>query len=338
MDSKTPQEVRVRIEKSIAPGVGICLIIASAAWVLGQNFVVVGGAIFAIIIGMAVRLFWNPPGLFGSGIKFASKKVLQYAIIFLGFQMNIVRVLETGRDSLFLILLSLSSAFLAAYFVGRILKIESNTNILIGVGTAICGGSAIAAAAPVIGADDQEIAQSISTIFLFNIVAVFAFPVLGRLLGMSDAGFGIWAGVAINDTSSVTAAAISFSAEALTFAVIVKLTRTLMIIPVTVGLAFKTPKEKNGGKIKITNVFPFFILGFIGTSLVATSGMIPAATLVLLAQLSKFMIVVAMSAIGLSTDVVSLVKNGKKPIALGFICWAAVAVATISAMAAIKIR
>jgi len=324
--------------KAITPGLMICLTIAPVAWFLGQNFKVIGGAIFAILIGMLVRLFWNPPGVFENGIKFTSKKVLQYAIIFLGFEMNIFRVMETGKDSIFIIFVSLTSAFLTAWFIGRLIKIEENTKTLIGVGTAICGGSAIAAAAPAIGADDREIAQSISTIFLFNIAAVFVFPTLGRLLGMSDPGFGIWAGAAINDTSSVTAAAISFSAEALKFAVIVKLTRTLMIIPVTLGLALKAAKEKGvSRKIKIISIFPFFILGFLVTSLIATSGIIPTEVISGLAKLSKFMIVAAMSAIGLSTSIVSLVKNGKKSICLGFICWAAVAVSTISVMYIMKI-
>lgn len=324
--------------KDITPGLMLCLVFAPIAWVLGQNFMVIGGAIFAIMIGMFVRLFWDPPGIFESGIKFTSKKALQYAIIFLGFGMNIVRVMETGRDSLLIIFVSLTAAFLTAYLIGRIIQIEENTVTLIGVGTAICGGSAIAAVAPVIGADDREIAQSISTIFLFNIAAVFVFPVLGRLLGMSDPGFGMWAGAAINDTSSVTAAAISFSAEALKVAVIVKLTRTLMIIPVTLGLALKTAKEKGaGGKVKITNIFPFFILGFLVTSLLATSGIVPVEWINGLTNLSKFMIVVAMSAIGLSTNIVSLIKNGKKPLCLGFICWLAVAFSTISVLAAMKI-
>lgn len=320
--------------KKLAPGLTICLAISPAAWFLGQSFRVVGGAVFAIVIGMLVRFFWAPPETFKDGIKFTSKKMLQYAIVLIGFDMNIVKVVETGKDSIFVILFSLTAAFGTAFLVGRLIKIEGNSATLIGVGTAICGGSAIAATAPVIGADDEEIARSISTIFLFNIVAVFAFPALGRLMGMGDADFGVWAGSAINDTSSVIAAAGSWSDDALKLATIVKLTRTLMIVPVTLFLAVMTARKKGGdGRFKITNVFPFFVLGFLIASLIATSGIIPAGLTRTFVQAGKFMIVVAMSAVGLSTDIVSLVKNGKKPILLGLSCWIAVALSSIFVLA-----
>ena len=312
--------------------------IAFAAWLLGQQFAVIGGAVFAIVIGMLTRFFWNPPGTFEGGIKFTSKKVLQYAIILLGFEMNIVKVMETGRDSLFVMIFSLAAAFGTAYLVGRLMKIKANSTMLIGVGTAICGGSAIAATAPVIGADDDEIAQSVSTIFLFNIIAVFIFPALGHILGMSDFGFGIWAGTAINDTSSVVAAASSWSDGALKLATIVKLTRTLMIVPITLVLALVTFKKQGaGGDFKVTKIFPFFVLGFLAASLAATSGIIPAEYSRTFVQIGKFMIIAAMSAIGLSTNIVALIKNGKKPIFLGLACWAAVAVSTIIALIIMKV-
>jgi len=326
-----------RITK-IIPGLAICIVIASLAWVLGQNIKIVGGAVFALIIGMLVRLLWTPSLRFTGGIKFSSKKVLQYAIILLGLEMNIIRVLETGRDSLFVMLFSLAAAFGAAYLVGRSIKVEANSATLIGVGTAICGGSAIAAAAPVIGAKDEEIAQSISTIFLFNIIAVFIFPAFGRLLGMGDAGFGIWAGTAINDTSSVLAAASSWSDDTLKLAAIVKLTRTLMIVPVTFALALIVAKKKGtGGKAAMSKIFPFFVLGFLAASLIASTGIIPPAYSNAFVQAGKFMIVAAMSAIGLSTNIITLIKNGKRPIILGAVCWIAVALSTILALVVIDI-
>ena len=319
--------------KEIVPGLAICLVIAPVAWILGQNIRVIGGAIFALVIGMLIRLLWTPQALFAGGIKFTSKKILQYAIILLGFEMNIVKVLETGRDSLFVMLFSLVSAFVVAYVIGRLIKVEANSATLIGVGTAICGGSAIAAAAPVIGAKDEEIAQSISTIFLFNIIAVFVFPALGRLLGMGDASFGIWAGTAINDTSSVVAAASSWSDDTLKLATIVKLTRTLMIVPVTLVLALYAAKKKGtGGKAKMSKIFPFFVLGFLAASLIASAGIIPAEYSSMFVRIGKFMIVAAMSAIGLSTNIVSLIKNAKKPIFLGAVCWIAVASSTLLAL------
>ncbi len=178
--------------------------------------------------------------------------------------MNLSRVLEVGGQSLLLMLFTLSAAFLTAWLGSRLLRLEPVTSVLVGVGTAICGGSAIAAVAPVVRAKDEEVATAISTIFLFNVMAVFLFPAMGHAMGMSDLGFGMWAGTAINDTSSVVAAAYSYSDAAGGMATIVKLARTLMIIPVTFALALYTAgKERSeGSNFKMSRVFPWFVLGF----------------------------------------------------------------------------
>ena len=184
-----------------------------------------------------------------SGIGFPGKTVLQYSIIFLGFSLDLGVVARVGAQSLAVMLFTLTAAFITACLVGKALKLDTNLKILVGVGTSICGGSAIAAAAPVIQASDEEVTLSISTIFLFNIVAVFLFPALGHLMGMSASAFGLWAGTAINDTSSVVAAAFSYGDAAGRFATVVKLTRTLMIIPVTLVLAFVArPRSQAAGK------------------------------------------------------------------------------------------
>jgi uncharacterized integral membrane protein (TIGR00698 family) len=187
------------------PGLLLALSIAFPAWYLGKQFPIMGGPVFGILIGIIIA-FWKRPSFFNEGIKFTSKKLLQTAIILLGFEMNLYNVFKVGSQSLLVMLFTLSAAFLTAWLLGRILKLKGNISTLIGVGTAICGGSAIAATAPVIKAEDKEIAFSISTIFLFNVAAVFIFPAIGHLINMSDVGFGIWAGTAINDTSSVVAA------------------------------------------------------------------------------------------------------------------------------------
>lgn len=187
-------------------GILLCLVIAVPAWYLGKLFPVVGGPVLAILIGLLVAIIPRKPSL-QSGIQFTSKKVLQYAIILLGFDMNLFHILEVGRQSLAIIIVTISTALIVAYLISRLLKIPSKTAILIGVGSSICGGSAIAATAPVIDADDEDVAKSISTIFLFNVLAAFLFPAAGMALGMSDQGFGMWAGTAVNDTSSVVAAA-----------------------------------------------------------------------------------------------------------------------------------
>ena len=330
-------------KNNVLPGVLLCLSLALAAWYLGIQFPIIGGPVFAILLGMAVTLalpqWQTKPVLahysFSKGVTFTSKKLLQLSIILLGFEMNLFRVIEVGSQSLVVMAFTLSAAFLTAFFVGKFLKVNDKMTILVGVGTAICGGSAIAATAPVIEADDESIAHAISTIFLFNILAVFLFPPLGRFMGLSDLGFGMWAGTAVNDTSSVVATGVAWSAvagntAALTFATIVKLTRTLMIVPITLILAFLTVRSKkeksaDAQHFSIVKVFPWFVLGFLLSAIANTFMGIPAEISHNLTQLGKFMIVMAMVAIGLNTHLKKLLLNGIKPIMLGLCCWFAVA-------------
>jgi uncharacterized integral membrane protein (TIGR00698 family) len=215
------------------PGALLCLAMAVPAWLLGKQVPVAGGAVFGILLGMMLANFWHYPPKFGPGIKNTSKRVLQAAIVLLGFQMNLGHVLGLSGRAFLLVITSIITAFLTAYIVGRLIGLGDNEKTLIGIGTAICGGSAVAAAAPVIDASEKEVARAISTIFLFNLIAVFIFPTVGHLMQMSDLRFGMWAGSAINDTSSVVAAGYSFSNAAGNTATVVKLTRTLMLIPVT---------------------------------------------------------------------------------------------------------
>ncbi len=336
--------------REMIPGVGLCLLIAFVAFMLGKSIPIVGGSVFGILSGILAgqllrRREVNPAqkGMtgktFSAGIRFTSKKLLQCAIILLGFEMNMARVLQVGMQSLSVMVFTLAAAFLTAWLMGKALGIASNEKILIGVGTAICGGSAIAATAPIIQAKDEEVAHAISTIFLFNVIAVFLFPLLGRLLGLSDAGFGIWAGTAINDTSSVVAAGAAWSGQAgnngaLAIATIVKLTRTLMIVPVTLVLAIHAARKiQNGktGRFSLRKVFPWFVLGFVLTGCVNTFLPIPEAVSAGLVAAGKFLIVMAMSAIGLNTDLKKLMTSGSKPILLGLCCWIAVAVVSLLA-------
>ena len=216
------------------------------------------------------------------------------------------------------------------------MHIPSKISTLIGVGSSICGGSAVAATAPVIEADDEEVAQAISVIFLFNIVAALIFPSIGMALGMTTEGFGLFAGTAINDTSSVTAAAAAWDgmhigSNALEIATIVKLTRTLAIIPITLVLAFiRTKKEKDSNsKVSMKKIFPFFIIYFLIASVLTTVFSLPVSITGPIKEISKFFIIMAMSAIGLNTNIVKLVKSGGKPIFMGLCCWIAIAVVSI---------
>jgi len=300
------------------------------------------GMMLSLFFPYLTRFKWRSGGL-EKGIKMTSKKLLQLSIILLGFGMNLFHVFKVGSQSIMVILVTLSAAFVTAYFVGRFLNLDGKVTTLIGVGTSICGGSAIAAAAPVIEASDEEVAQAISTIFLFNVLAVFIFPPLGRWLGLSDMGFGMWAGTAINDTSSVVAAGTAWSSAAgndtaLAFATIVKLTRTLMIVPISLALAIFTARRKaqladlgEGShdlsemeNFNFVKVFPWFVVGFVAAAIMNTVIELGEASLILV-TMGKFLIVMAMAAIGLNTNIKKLLTQGLKPILLGICCWIAVA-------------
>ena len=162
-------------------GMLLCLIIAIPCWFLGKKFPIVGGPVFGIILGMIITLFIKDKNELQSGITFTSKKILQYAVILLGFGMNLSVVLQTGKQSLPIILATISTSLIVAYLLHKIMHIPSKISTLIGVGSSICGGSAIAATAPVIEASDEEVAQSISVIFLFNMIAALLFPTLGKI-------------------------------------------------------------------------------------------------------------------------------------------------------------
>lgn len=315
-------------------GILLCLAIAVPAWFLGQLVPVVGGPVFAIIAGMIITLLFQKKDRFQPGITFTSKKILQYAVVLLGFGMNLTEILMRGKQSLPIILATITTSLVIAFVLSKALKLPSKISTLVGVGSSICGGSAIAATAPVIDADDEEIAQSISVIFLFNVIAALIFPTLGSLLGLSNEGFGLFAGTAINDTSSVTAAAAAWdgihASNTLDTATIVKLTRTLAIIPITLVLAFvRARKERrtagDGTKFEFKKIFPFFVLFFVLASVVTTVFHLPVAVTGPLKELSKFFIVMAMAAIGLNTHIVKLVKTGGKPILMGFCCWIGIA-------------
>lgn len=310
------------------PGIVFSFVFAVPAYFLGQWYPIIGGPVFGILLGMLFSGV-NRPNSWEEGIRFTGKKILQYSIILLGFEMNLFHVLDIGKKSFSVMLVTLVIAFLAAYGIGKLLQLDLKTTILIGAGTAICGGSAIAAVAPVIDAEDQDVAFSISTIFLFNVIAVFVFPFLGHLLSLSDTGFGMWAGTAINDTSSVVAAGYSYSAEAGSYATIVKLTRALMIVPVCIFFAFFTAQKKtDGNPLQMTKIFPWFILWFVVASIINTT-ILPVSVSHVLGTAGKFAIILAMSAIGLHTNIQSLFQNGIRPIILGLVCWAAVAVTSL---------
>lgn len=326
-------------------GTGFCLCIAVPSWFLGKQFPIIGGPVIAIIAGMVITLLLKDKSALESGIKFTSKKILQYAVVLLGFGLNLQVILQTGKQSLPIILSTITTSLVIAYVLHRAMHIPGKISTLVGVGSSICGGSAIAATAPVIDADDEEVAQAISVIFFFNVLAAILFPTLGAVLGFSQTSgeaFGVFAGTAVNDTSSVTAAASTWDSiyhlgsATLDKAVTVKLTRTLAIIPITLVLAFlrtRKAEEENAGKVSIRQVFPFFILFFIGASVITTAAAamgVSAGFFAPMKELSKFFIIMAMAAIGLNTNIVKLIKTGGKPILMGMACWIGITAVTLT--------
>ncbi len=317
-------------------GILLALVIALAATWLGSIFPIIGGPVFGILLGIIINNTIGKPAWSVSGVKFTSKKILQYAIILLGTGLSLTQVWKTGLESLYVMLFTLSFAFISAYGFGKLLKVPFNLTSLIGVGTAICGGSAIAAVSPIIEAEEKEVAYSISTIFFFNILAVLIFPPLGHLLGFSDTAFGLWAGTAINDTSSVVAAGYAYSNAAGAYATIVKLTRTTMIIPISLIFAAvtiirkrKAAKQDDTVSYSFKRIFPWFIAGFLAASLLNTLGVFNSWAVSFLSGTGKFFIVMALSAVGLNADFKEMLKTGLKPLLLGLLVWFTVTVVSI---------
>lgn len=335
------------------PGLAVCAAIAIPCWFAGQLFPIIGGPVFAILAGMAIAVFWKQPtrGPVQKGITFTGKKVLQAAVVLLGFGLNLTQIAQVGMMSLPIIGSTIATALIVAFVLHKVLHMPSEISTLIGVGSSICGGSAIAATAPVIRAHDKDVAQAISVIFLFNVLAALIFPSLGNVLGMSNEGFGLFAGTAVNDTSSVTAAAAAWDgmhpgSNALDQATIVKLTRTLAIIPITLVLGIWVARREShdpatleaqrhsvvrpAGKLggfSLRRALPLFIVLFLVASVITTVTVAVGVDVALfepLKTLSKFFIVMAMAAIGLNTDIVHLVKTGGKPILMGLCCWIAI--------------
>lgn len=316
---------------ALLPGLALTAVLASLAWWLGRLVPLVGAPVLAIVLGALVRNLYSLPVAVRAGVRFAAQRVLQYSIVALGFGLSLDTVVHTGVQSLAVTGVTLTVAFVTAWGLGQALRVPPRLKVLIGVGTAICGGSAIAATAPIIDADEHETAFAISTIFLFNLVAVLSFPALGHLLGLSNLGFGMWAGTAVNDTSSVVAVAYSYSHVAGDFATVVKLTRSTLIIPVCLVLAaWQSWRHRHHGReFQLQRIFPWFIVWFLVASAARTAGVIPRAWQPDIAVIATFMIVMALTAVGLSSDLRRIAATGARPILLGTGVWAAVALSSL---------
>ncbi|MGO9661084.1 MAG: YeiH family protein [Acidimicrobiales bacterium] len=339
---------------ALVPGVAAAAVIAALASVLGGLVPVVGAPVFAIVAGIIVAAYRPPAERLRPGLVFSTKAVLQGSIVVLGLGLSAGQVVSTGESSLPVLLGTLVTALGMAWLAGRALHLGRDLNTLIGVGTAICGASAIAATDAVIGADEADVSYAIATIFTFNVVAVLSFPSLGHLIALSQHAFGLWAGTAINDTSSVVAASTIYGHAAVSYAVVVKLTRTLAIVPISLGLAAwrnRSARQANanpGGtdedaglrlsgprtsapraRPDLRRVAPLFIVAFLGAVACNTFGLVPTSWHHGLSDLATWMITTALAAIGLSANLSHVRRAGPRPVLLGAVLWATVGIASL---------
>ena len=327
------------------PGIAVSVVIAAVA-VFIENLLpvhLIGGAVIAMFMGMIVNHFVGKNMYLAPGVKFTSKKILKFAIILLGLSLNIGTILQVGKMSLVVMVFTLATCFGGGYFIGKALDLNWKLSNLISAGTGICGGSAIAAIAPTIEAEDIDVAYAMSATFLFDMAMIVLFPIMGRAMGMSAEAFGIWAGTAVNDTSSVVATGYAFSEAAGDFATMVKLTRTLAIIPTVLtfaliqmrikrkeAMASGTNEKEIKADFSITKIFPWFILGFLAMSLVASLFAIPGEVVSGTKSLSKFLMVCALAAIGVNTSFKDMKKAGIRPMIHGFIISALVVLVALA--------
>jgi len=326
------------------PGVLLSVVIALVAcWLESlQPVHFIGSAVIAMFIGMGLNHVLRSSTVLAPGLKFTSKKLLKLAIILLGLSLNITTILNVGKMSLTVMVFTLLTCFGGGYFIGKALGLNWKLSNLISAGTGICGGSAIAAIAPTIEADDNDVAYAMSATFLFDMAMIVLFPLMGQAMGMSDTAFGIWAGTAVNDTSSVVATGYAFSEAAGDFATMVKLTRTLAIIPTVITFAFVQLRLKRkelqaaGGSgdglkanFSVKKIFPWFILGFLAMALAASVIALPVGVVAGSKTVSKFLMVCALAAIGLNTSFASMKKAGIRPMIHGFLISALVVIVAL---------
>jgi uncharacterized integral membrane protein (TIGR00698 family) len=249
-------------------------------------------------------------------------------VVGLGFGMNLDKVFEAGRTGILFTIATIAGTLYLGWMFGRAMRISPGTAHLISSGTAICGGSAIAAVSPVIGASDEEISVSLGTVFILNSVALFVFPIIGHALNMTQQQFGVWSAIAIHDTSSVVGAASAFGAEALQIATTVKLTRALWIVPLTFGTAWAFRKES----AKVT--IPWFILYFLIASVVRTYVPAPQIAWDTLVRIARIGLTITLFLIGSSLSRESLKKVGVRPLILGVLLWLIISAAGLWAVTA----
>lgn len=316
----------------LSRGLAACIALAVPAYAMGRFIPTVGGPVFGIVFGMILAFAVRFPPSFRPGIRFAARSVLQFSIVLLGATLPLGQVASSGLHSLPVLFGSAAITLAAAYLFGRMLGIDRDLRRLLGIGTTICGGSAIAALSSVIEVSETQVAYAISTVFCFNVLAVLTFPWIGRLLQLSQHAFGLWAGTAINDTSSVVAAGFVYGKAAGASAIVVKLTRTALIVPVVLFYAGKRMWEarRDAEPVPWRQIIPWFILWFLLAALLNTIGAIPRSALPGITQSAIFFIVVALCGVGFSVNAAAIRAAGARPLMLGLLLWVTIAVSSLA--------
>ena len=320
---------------SIVPGLILAAIVAAAALYAGELVPVLGGAPAALLLGLAARAAAGPSQAIAPGATWASKRLLQSAIVLLGAGLSLTQLWQLGAYTLGLIVAVVFISLAAIGWVGKRMGLPPALSALIAVGTSICGASAIAAASPVVRAKQDETAYAVSTIFTFNLIALVVYPALGQALDLPTVTYAVWTGTAVHDTASAVAAGYAYSDEAGLLATVVKLARTTLLIPVLFVLAAVFARGGEGRGESPWRRFPWFIAAFAGVALLATAGLIPDDLAIWLPRAAKVMLVVALAGVGLASDPSRLRSAGYKPLALGLV--ASVLVSALSLALALRI-
>ena len=307
-------------------GVAICIAVAFLSIMLERLIPgeLLGSSIIALFMGTIINRFFHPEWI-KPALKFTSKRILKVAIVLLGASLSVSTIMSVGKMTFSVMLFTFAMCFGGGFFVRKLFGLNWKLSNLISAGTGICGGSAVAAIAPVIDADDKDIAFALSSTFLFDMVMIALYPIMGKVLGMSDIAYGIWAGTSVNDTASVVASGYAFSEVAGDFATMVKLTRTIAIIPTVLVFAYigtrikqkQLQTESGGKKINILKIVPWFIGGFLALAIANSVGFIPLEISNIMKGASKFLMVTALAAIGLGTSITDFKKAGLSPMFYG---------------------
>lgn len=334
----------------LLPGLALILAVAVPARIV-QGLITVAGkevvsaVALAIVAGILIRNVLGLPEACRPGTAFAVKRILRVGIALMGAQLGLAQVVQTGGSSILVVAICIVSALLVVRFLAVKMGMSDALGTLLGIGTSICGVTAIVATAPVIEAKEEETSLAVATITVFGLLAVLVYPVLGRLWGLSDTFFGTWAGTAVNDTSQVVATGLIYSQSAGEVATVVKLTRNLFMAPVILGFSWlhfrrrrAAAPDAGGGRLRLSQAVPLFILGFLAMAVLNSLGVFSPEVRRAIQTVSQFLIVCALAGVGLETHVGAMRRIGFRPFYAGLCAAAFMAVVSFGLIRLFGIR